>query len=334
MTTVSDGLYQFGGVPVGGMPYSWLKGTKGKVLFVAPYRTTNLHAASDGNPGTFVQPLKTITAAYDLCTTGLGSIIYVMGASNTTADTTDDLSATLTWSKDGVHLIGLGTPNGVSQRVRINQLSTATAVSPLINITGNTNVFANVQIFQGVADAASLINVQVTGQRNLFDNVHFAGVGHATMSAAGCASLKLNGAAENLFKNCVIGVDTATMDADGTNLICDGAATRNKFEDCLFQAFISATGAGHVNLVDATAIDRWLWFKNCMFISESTNKTVDMAEVFQIPASPTQGKVILENCFAMDDGGAPVWTAGTEGIVWANMPAPTASAAGGLMTNL
>lgn len=336
MTTFADQVQQFGGSPVGGLPYSWLMGPRGQCLFVSPYRTASATSGvgSDGNPGTFNKPLKTISEAYDRCTGSLGEVIYVMADSNASADVTDDLSATLTWAKNAVHLVGLTTPAMVSQRARVNQLSTATGVSPMINVTGNNCTFANMQFFQGVADATSLICVQVTGQRNYFDNVHFAGVGDATMSAAGCCSLKLNGGAENVFRHCVIGVDTATMDADGRNMICDGAATRNLFEDCLFQAYISATGACHVEIADTTAIDRWLWFKNCQFISESTNKTVDMAEVFSIPAGISQGKIVLQNCSTLDDGGAPVWTAGTEGIIWANMVAPAASAGGGLMTNL
>lgn len=337
MTTFADMVMQFGGSPVGGLPYSWLRGARGKTLFVAPYRTssgTNRNGASDNNSGTFNRPLKTISAAYDKCTGSIGEVIYVMGGSNTAADITDDLSATLTWSKNAVHLVGLTTPSMVSQRARIAQLSTATAVSPLIDVTGNNCTFANLQVFQGVADATSLINIRVTGQRNYFDNVHFAGVGDATMSAAGCCSLSLNGGAENVFRHCVFGLDTATMDADGRNVICDTAATRNLFEDCLFQAYISATGAAHVEIADGTGIDRWLWFRNCQFISKSTNKTVDMAEVFVIPAGISQGAIVLQGCSAMDDGGAPVWTAGTEGIIWADMVAPAASAAGGLMTNL
>lgn len=337
MTTFADQLQQFGGSPVGGVPYSWLMGSRGQTLFVAPYRSssgTNYFGSSDSNPGTFNRPLKTISEAYDRCLGNRGEVIYVMADTNSAADCTDDLSATLTWSKNGVHLIGLTAPSMVSQRARINQLSTATGVSPMVNVTGNNCVFANLQFFQGVADATSLINVQVTGQRNYFDNVHFAGVGNATMSAAGCCSLKLNGGAENVFRHCVIGVDTATMDGDGTNLICDTDATRNLFEDCLFQAYIDNTGACHVTIADATGIDRWLWFKNCQFISESTNKTVDMAEVFDIPAGISQGKIVLQNCSTLDDGGAPVWSAGTEGIIWANMVAPAAAAAGGLMTNL
>jgi hypothetical protein len=336
MTTFADQVQQFGGSPVGGLPYSWLLGPQGRVIFVSPYRTASASSGigQDGNPGTFNKPMKTVAAAYAETVAGRGDIIYMMANSNASADVTEDISSTLTWANDGTHLIGLTTPSMVSQRARFNQLSTATGVSPMVNVTADNCTFANLQFFQGVADATSLINVQVTGQRNYFDNVHFAGVGHATMSAAGCASLNLEGASENVFKHCVIGVDTATMDADGRNMTCDGDASRNLFEDCIFQAFISATGAGHVEIIDGTGIDRWLMFRNCQFISESVNKTVDMAEVFIIPAGIAQGKIILHDSYAMNDGGAPVWTAGTEGIIWANMVASAASAAGGLMTNL
>ena len=335
MTTVADQLQQYGGSPVG-MPYSWLRGPRGKTLFVSPYRTASSTSGigNDNNPGTFNKPMKTVLAAYNKCIGDRGDVIYLMGASNAAADITDDLSATLTWAKNDVSLIGLCSPGVVSQRARLNQLSTATGLSPLINVTGNNCTFANFQVFQGVADATSLINVQVTGQRNFFDNVHFAGIGNATMSAAGCASLNLEGGAENVFRHCVIGVDTITQDADGRNMTCDGNASRNLFEDCLFQSFISATGAAHVEIIDTTGIDRWLWFKRCLFVSESVNKTVDMAEVFAIPAGISQGKIILQDCYAMNDGGAPVWTAGTEGIIWAGMPTTAASAGGGLMTNL
>ena len=336
MTTFADQVMQFGGSPVGGLPYSWLRGPQGKTYFVSPYRTASATSGvgNDGNSGAFNKPLKTFTAAYAKCTDGKGDLIYVMGDANAAADITDDLSAGFTWAKNSVSLIGLCTPSVVSQRARIAQLSTATGISPLLNVTGSNCTFANFQIFQGVDDATSLINVQVTGSRNYFDNVHFAGIGHATMSAAGSASLNLEGGSENVFRRCTFGVDTITQDADGRNLTCDGAASRNLFEDCLFQSYISATGAAHVEIVDTTGIDRWLWFKNCLFVSESTNKTVDMAEVFVIPAGISQGKIILQNCYAMNDGGAPVWTAGTEGIIWASMPTTAASAGGGLMTNL
>lgn len=323
MTTFADGLYQFGGVPVGGVF------TNGRPIFVKPY------SGLDGNDGLSpTYAVKTLTRALALATAGKNDVVYLIAESNTAASTTDYQSATLDWNKDLVHLVGIGAPSMVSQRSRIAQTSTATGLTSLVTVSADGCIFKNISIFQGVDDATSLIACKVTGTRNYFENVHFAGIGNATQSASGCASLSLDGAQENVFKNCVIGVDTVDTDADGVNLLCDTAATRNMFDDCLFQLYITATGACHVKIADATAIDRWLWFRNCQFMSESTNKTVDMAEVFNVPAGISQGKIVLQNCSAMDDGGAPVWTAGTEGIIWANMVAPAASAAGGLMTNL
>ena|SRR3990167_5422345 len=323
MSTVSDGLYQYGGVPVGGlfMP--------GKVFFVRP------GTGSDSNSGkTPAKALKTVSQAHTLMTANSNDVAYLIAESNTASATTDYYTATLTWSKDLTHLVGMGVPTMVSQRSRIAQTSTATGVSPLVDVTADGCIFKNFQVFHGVADATSLIAVRVTGDRNYFERIHFAGIGDATMSAAGATSLAIVGGDENVFKDSVIGLDTITQDADGVNLIMDTGASRNMFDDCLFQSYISATGASHVSIADSTAIDRWLWFRRCLFMSKSTNKTVDMAEVFQIPAGISQGAIVLQDCTTMNDGGAPVWTAGTEGIVWANMPAAATSAAGGFMTNL
>lgn len=322
MSTTNGGLFQYGGVPV---PFSFT----GNHWFVKP------STGSDGNSGkTIGRPFKTLAKALASATANNNDVVYLISESNTASATTDYQSATLDWNKDLVHLIGVGAPSMVSQRARIAQLSTATGLTSLMTVSADGCVIKNISIFHGVDDATSLIACKVTGTRNYFENVHFAGIGHATMSAAGCASLSLDGGAENVFKNCVIGVDTVDTDADGVNLLCDTAATRNMFDDCLFQLYITAAGACHVKIADATAIDRWLWFRNCQFMSESTNKAVDMTEVFNVPAGISQGKIVLQNCSAMDDGGAPVWTAGVEGIIWADMVAPAASAAGGLMTNL
>lgn len=336
MTTFGDMVYQFGGAPVG-LPYSHLIGPRGKAIFCSPYRTastTNASLwASDSNSGLkLTEPVKTLATAYALADGGKGEVIYLLSYGNSAADITDDLSATFTWAKNAVHLVGLAAPTSVSQRARLNQLSTATGVSPLLNVTGNNNVFANFQIFQGVADATSLVNVQVTGSRNVFENVHIAGVGHATMSAAGSADLKLNGGSENVFRNCVIGVDTAVRDADATNLWCDGDATRNLFEDCLFQGFISAAGYASVTIEDAQGIDRWLRFKRCIFLTESTNDATQQTTVFNMKAAISQGYIILEDSFAGTAGGAAEWDSNNRGRIYNNAVASAASAAGGVFT--
>lgn len=337
MSTFGDQVFQFGGVPVGGMPYSYLIGPQGKAIFCSPYRTassTNAATwASDGNSGLkLTEPVKTISRALELANANKGDVIYLLAYDNDAADITDDQSATLTWSKDFVHLVGLVPEVSVSQRARLNQLSTATGVSPMVNVTANGCVFANVQFFQGVNDATSLVNVQVTGDRNYFDNVHFAGIGNATMSAAGSADVKIDGGSENVFKNCVFGVDTATRDADATNLWFDGAATRNHFEDCVFQAFISAAGYSSVTVEDGTGIDRWTRFKNCIFLTESTNDGTQQTTVFNFKAAISQGYVLLEDTYAGTSGGAAEWDSNNRGRIYNNAVASAASAAGGIFT--
>jgi hypothetical protein len=341
MTTFGDGLFQYGGMPVGGLPYAHLLGPKGKVLFVAPYRTAASSAnsaaaeSSDGNDGSFLRPLKTISAAYAKCNGNRGEIIYVLGYSNTAADITDDWSTGMTWSKSFVHLIGLVPPTHYSQRARIAQTSTATGISPLLTVSGHGNVFANLQIFQGVDDATSLVNVSVTGQHNVFDSVHIAGIGNATQSATGAASLKIDGGAENVFRRCTIGLDTTTRDADVKGEIWfDGAATRNDFIDCHITAFVSAAGYQFLTVEDATGIDRVNRFKNCLFTSKSANKAIDLTTAFDIPAI-SQGALVLENSYFVSDGGTTAaWDSSGRGIIWNNSVAAAASGAGGEMTNL
>src|SRR3990167_3729579 len=239
--------------------------TQGEVFHVKP------STGSNGNDGSSpAKAFKTLAYAHTKMTANQNDICYFHGEHNTAASTTDYQSTSLVWAKNLCHLIGVGAPTMVSQRSRIAQLSTATAVSPLVSVTANGCYFSNFSIFHGVADATSLIACTVSGQRNVFDHVHFAGIGDATMSAAGCASLSLDAGAENVFTNCVIGFDNITRDADGVGLLCDTAATRNFFDECLFQEYISAAGACHVKIPDTTGIDRWLWFRRCLFVSEST----------------------------------------------------------------
>ena len=325
-TALSGPLY------VGGVPFVGAQGllSQGKAWFCKP------SSGSDGNDGTTVdRAVKTLSKAHDLATANRNDTVYYFAESNTAASTTDYQSATLTWSKDLTHLVGVCAPSVVSQRARIAQLSTATGVSPLLDVTADGCVFSNISVFHGVADATSLIAVRVTGTRNYFHNVHFAGVGDATMSAAGACSLKIDGGAENVFDHCVIGVDTIARDADATELLLDGAATRNLFEDCHFSSYISAAGFASVTIADATGIDRWLRFKNCLFTTDSTNQATTQTAVFVIPAM-VQGKVILQNSYYLTDGasGSGAWEANGRGLIWNNSVAAAASGAGGEMTKL
>lgn len=321
----SSGVTSFG-VPVlpSGIPF----GPRSKVFFVAP------HSGSDGNRGDRPsRPVATLAKAHDLCTANNNDVVFLLSESNTAANTTDVQSATLTWSKDLTHLIGVGPSTKFSQRSRISQLSTATGVTSLVSVTANGCYFANIQIFHGVADATSLVALKVTGSRNVFERMHIAGMGDLskTQSVAGAASLWLSGASENVWRDCVIGLDTATRDADGTEILCQSGASRNVFEDCLIDSYIDATGFASVT-IGTNGIDRGLYFKNCLFMTKSTNKATQQTSVFSIPAI-SQGAVVLQNSLAFSDGGAVDWDSNNRGIIWNSSVAAAASAAGGILTN-
>lgn len=327
LTKFPNGVSSFG-VPVFG---SGNLITQGNFYFVKP------SSGDDGNDGKSpTTAVKTVSHALSLCTAGQNDTVFLFAESNTAASTTDYQSSALAWNKDLTHLIGVCAPSAVSQRARIANTASSN-LATVMTISANGCRFENIQILNGDDNASALMACTITGDRNYFLNVHFAGCAGGTTQAntANAGDVKIDGGDENVFERCTFGVDTISRGANCVgNILFDGAATRTQFVDCLFQEYLLAAGCPHVTIADTTAIDRWQIFKNCLFVSESTNKTIDMTEVFDIPAGIAQGKIALFNCATLDDGGAPVWTAGTEGIIWANMIAPTASAAGGFMTNL
>ena len=194
MTKVSDMLYALGGVPVlSGLPYS----KNSKYYFVDP-----ANGAANG-AGTLDDPCDKISTAFAKCVANQhDTVIYIAGSSGCTE------SAAIVWNKNYTHLIGIAAPTGVAVRARIFQLATLTGASPFITVSASGCIFKNFYVFQGVDDATSLINISVTGGRNYFEGVHFAGGGHATQAINGGMSLLLNGAEENLFVRCTIGLDT------------------------------------------------------------------------------------------------------------------------------
>lgn len=299
-------------------------GPVGKSVYLDPAN------GDDGYDGLSAEtPKLTFAAAYALLTANKNDILFLIG--NNSGLT---LPTAITWDKSYTHFVGLCAPVGAGKRARIFQLSTLTGASPLLNITASGCIFSNFYIFQGVDDATSLVNVQVTGERNYFENVHFAGIGHATMDAAGAASLKLDGASECVFKNCQIGLDTIARAQNSTELWIDGAATRNEFIDCRIYSYISNAGHANVTIEDGTAIDRYLIFDNCLFMTDSTNQAVTQTEMFDIKAAIVQGKIILKNSMLVTDGasGSGVWDSNTRGIIFNNTPTPAAAAAGGVST--
>lgn len=235
--------------------------------------------------------VKTLGKAYSLATDNHHDVIVLVPGGTGTGTGTAETAA-LTWSKSLTHLLG-NAPGYVAGRARIT--TSTNALSPFITISGNGCIWENVQIFHGTT--TGLYNVKVTGDRNLFNNVHFAGIGDATAGdSAAAASLWISDGDENQFQHCVIGLDTIARSTSNANLEIDGQSQRNTFEDCIFPAFVDNAGALFVKIDGSGDIDRWVHFKRCAFINTVKSTSTTMTVGMSVHAS-AGGLVILEDSF-------------------------------------
>jgi hypothetical protein len=284
--------------------------------------------STGGNVGgaTPEAPMKTISAAFDLCLSGNNDVIVIMGDGSTSA--TQRLSEQLVWSKNATHLIGITAPSMVAQRARISTASDATTnIANLVNVTAQGCIFSNFSLFQGVGEAATAEQLwQEAGQRNYYGNVAFGGMGSA--NGAGVAtsySLKLYGGSENLFDGCYFGTDTQDRSAANTNVLIrknasNVASTRNVFRNCLFAMRASAATPTFIDGNESGGTDRFNLFKNCTF----TNFGTAIAAVVAFHASQG-GYTIMDNCTAVN---CTDWTASDTAVVQIAGPVPNGDTSG------
>lgn len=290
MSTVSDGLYQYGGVPVASENLG-----VGKVFWVKPY------SGSDNSSGKKPsQAFKTLAQALSKCTANKGDRVYLVAESNTAANTTDYQSTTLDWNKDGTHLIGVCAAPVIGSRARIGQLSTVKTVETLVKVSANNCLIANIEIFQGVASstATSPVALEVTGQRNKFVNCQISGNGDTggSTDTAGARSLLINGGAENEFIHCYIGLDTVSRATQAAEIEHKASAKRNIFKDCIITGF---AGAAEFLFVKADAasssIDRFELYKGCTLMNPVNSTATAMTAAMATHAS-LGGHLVLHDC--------------------------------------
>ena len=219
---------------------------------------------SDSNTGTnWRWPLKTIEYAYSLCTTLKNDVIFLVanGTSNVAA-------AALVWAKDFTHLVGLGPAIPDEQRSRI-KCGAALATTPFVTWSGDGCIVKNISFWHETSDALGLVAVSVTGGRNLFESVQFAGA-IGTNNATGACSLKLSGTScsGNYFKNCTIGNDTVQLVTGVDDLELAGAPAHNTFDDCIFAHSAGAAANAHIRAAAAADVGRRNIFRRCLFLNE------------------------------------------------------------------
>lgn len=312
VTNFPNGVSSFGGVMMPGLGVP----PGGRVFWLDPTR-----GSDSFNGDSPERAFATLPTAYAALRDGYNDVLYQLPGGSTSA-----LTAEFVWSKSYAHWIGLAAPTHVAQRCRITQATGTTDISPLITFSGSGNIISNVYAFAGIADAGSLINVSVTGQRNYFQNFHFAGGGHATSAINGGAALSLGGA-ENTYERCTVGVDTADQGAGWVCLLLPAtpATTRDRFIDCDFRMHAGNNGAMFVELMANGGLDREMLFKDCRFINLGTS----LLGAFGIPADidTANKRFLLQNCTGV---GFAAWDANSRSTVLGNMNEITSDAIGGV----
>jgi len=268
----------------------------------------------DDNPGTnWLAPLKTLTAAEDKCVANQNDTVLLLANNGSIT-----LTEKLTWGKNYTHLVGMCAPVRTAQRARIFADS-AMDDAELIEISATGCIWKNLYIFNGADEVTALGCVKVSGGRNYFENVHFAGPGNATNAIDGAYALGLSGAdGEHLFKNCTFGLTTVGA-ATGVRCVAflGGYTPRVVFEDCTFAIHATDSGAMIVEADDADAIIEYALWKNCLFFNEA-EEAIDTA--FKVDAVINTGRqhFLLLNCWRNsgiddweDQEAANVWVGGS-----------------------
>jgi hypothetical protein len=270
--------------------------TPGNVWHVRPRFGSDVNASGKNPQSAF----KSLRRAHEVATKNQNDVVLLYSEGNAVNDTSDLQSVLLTWSKDLVHIIGVGSGQIVNPRSRIAFRAAADVATALFKVTANGCLFANLGF---VVDVGTLMTgaVTVAGVRNHFTRCHFAGM-VATDFLAG-SSLKIDGGKENLFEECAIGVDTKMLGANANSQILftnslatsAGQCTRNIFKKCLISLWTnSATNAVFVR-ADANpsgsvfTIDRYQIFEDCLFYNSHLGTSVTYAFV----STSTQGQFIL-----------------------------------------
>lgn len=246
--------------------------SKGSKIFVVDYVN-----GSDSNPGTkWEAPLKTIEAAYALCTTLKNDVVLLVGNG-----TSNVAAAAIVWEKDFTHLIGLNS-GGPEPRSRVKPTA-ALATTPFVTWSADGCVVRNISFWHETSDALGLVNVSVTGERNTFEGCQFAG-GVGANAVTGGRSLKVAGSG-NTFKDCIVGIDTVAQPNGAAGVEFDAGAMHTTFDNCTFLVETPGTTYVHVAIPAAADVGRFNVFKKCIFINEGDGVQAEVVNIGEVIAN-------------------------------------------------
>jgi hypothetical protein len=201
------------------------------------------------------------------------------------------LSAALTWDLSNCNLVGMA-PSGMAfnKRARIGM---STAFTPMITISGYGNSINNVYTMHGTA-AGDYVGWLISGARNVFNGVHFAGPMNAAQGGhASYNGVSLTGS-ECVFNDCVFGTNTIERDEVSPNITL-GAGTITVFNNCIFTCALTDTDPIFVSVANTSGYTV-AHFNNCKFFAFSSNHANAMAVAFVFTSGSSCDIHFDQNC--------------------------------------
>ena len=313
LTHFPNGVSSFGVPQIGGSvwPVGGGNNSPGRAYWVDP---TN---GSDSNNGSSPdKALAKLSRAHTMMTANQNDTAFVIGNSSASSATVVSETATLTWSKNLCHIVGVNAFNRISHRVSIRPVTNQ--FTPLVSVTASGCVFADFHVFTD-SSSTSAITWAETGQRNAHINLHIGNTSNQTQAdAAGSRAMTISGDGERYFERCTFGIDTGERAGANATVESLNIANRDMFVDCMFIMRSDAAAPFHYMATTSSAIDRFVYFKSCLF----TNFSTGTAQVAALDIDGSLGgHVILHDCQLV---GATNW----EGTASGNVFVEAAQAAG------
>jgi hypothetical protein len=251
---------------------------------------------ADGNDGqSWEKAFRTYSRAINAAVTNNNDVINIDGNSEVVE------TAMVTLSKNRVHTVGWnGALGHYGPGARIGMgVTTDTDDVALFKNTGVRNTFTGVKWNSSNTLTESRFTVWETGEYARYHNCEIQKLTH--LADTNAADLKLTGDSPQ-FYNSMIGVSSLTtvgaVIRPNVMVLYISSSQRTRdglFENCIFPKFCGNAAARMVYVNGATAVERWLIFKDCIFIN-SVLAAADPAEALSVSAAQTAGVVFLKNC--------------------------------------
>lgn len=256
------------------------------------------HGISDGRIYSGIQ------AAHDAMTTAHNDVLYVMPGVHSE-------STVITLSKNKISLIGVGGPVSFNGSTGTNRIRVAaTTMDSLFNVSGHYVSFYNLHTTSGAASTTVRGDIVLSGGAQNFyaQDCAFAGGGNSTQTASATSGIPItfDGDASYSgnyakFVNCRIGSSSNAARATGAGAVrfdAAGSVQHTEFIQCVL-AFRSETTDSAapclVHIAGDNAIDRYVWFKDCLFYNVWQQHVGKVDYVFHDESTSTQD-ILLQDC--------------------------------------